>query len=697
MAARKLQTEIDRTLKKVTEGLELFESIHEKLMASTNAAQKDKLENDLKSQIKKLQRLRDQIKVWLTSNDVKDKSALMENRKSIEAQMERFKAIEKEMKTKAFSKEGLIAATRLDPAEKAKLEARHALEDFVDSLSRQIEQADAEIEVLQSSATGPRKKGGKSSSAGNSEGRANELERSNERRKWHVSKLEAVMRLLENGKISVDQVGELKEDVSYFVESNQEEDFDEDEGIYDDLHLEEEEDALGLLHDHDHDEAVSESDLQSVSEVESRMTPARPHAASRTSTSQPADEISNPPSPVISRKTPSRKATSESKTTAPQPTRQPSISGSSAATAAAKAAAAPPLPPIKYAAAAAAAVGGAGGSPQNHNSTTVPPAATAATTTSSSTVPPPAAAAISTAPAPPPGFPVPPVAVTSPEPTSASRVIAAATPAPANPTPAPVTLAEGSQSDPFVIAGNAMAAAKAEAEKVEKDQAQPTENLAPEAPATLSSSPAPPPATTTESAPAPANNFQAAPSQDHGAIGNGLAPTPAPPSHTPNALSDLMAGFENAKQRSAERLNDVNTLHGALEIGLAGAPDPRDAERPRYYHPRTPYQTPAYYPQQPHPALDNKDIYSRMDLDTLFFIFYYKTNTYEQWCAAKELKRQSWRYHKQYLTWFQRLSQPQAITDEYEQGMYVYFDWENGWATRKKSDFRFEYYYLSED
>jgi CCR4-NOT transcription complex subunit 3 len=65
-------------------------------------------------------------------------------------------------------------------------------------------------------------------------------------------------------------------------------------------------------------------------------------------------------------------------------------------------------------------------------------------------------------------------------------------------------------------------------------------------------------------------------------------------------------------------------------------------------------------------------------------------NSDNRWCAARELKRQSWRYHKQYLTWFQRLSQPQAITDEYEQGMYVYFDWENGWATRKKSDFRFE-------
>jgi CCR4-NOT transcription complex subunit 3 len=57
---------------------------------------------------------------------------------------------------------------------------------------------------------------------------------------------------------------------------------------------------------------------------------------------------------------------------------------------------------------------------------------------------------------------------------------------------------------------------------------------------------------------------------------------------------------------------------------------PSMSSRPRYYHPRNPYQTPPYYPQQPHPMLDDKTIYSRMDLDTLFFIFYYRTNTYEQ-------------------------------------------------------------------
>lgn len=51
---------------------------------ATNQTSKDKAEADLKTSIKKLQRQRDQIKTWLQSNDIKDKSALMEHRKLIE-------------------------------------------------------------------------------------------------------------------------------------------------------------------------------------------------------------------------------------------------------------------------------------------------------------------------------------------------------------------------------------------------------------------------------------------------------------------------------------------------------------------------------------------------------------------------------------------------------------------------------------
>ena len=71
-------------MKAVTQGVETFESTFDKLNHATNATQKDKVENDLKTQIKKLQRMRDQIKAWLGSNDIKDKSALLDNRKLIE-------------------------------------------------------------------------------------------------------------------------------------------------------------------------------------------------------------------------------------------------------------------------------------------------------------------------------------------------------------------------------------------------------------------------------------------------------------------------------------------------------------------------------------------------------------------------------------------------------------------------------------
>jgi len=81
---RKLQGEIDRCLKKVSEGVEQFEDIWQKLHNAANANQKEKYEADLKKEIKKLQRLRDQIKTWVASNEIKDKRQLIDNRKLIE-------------------------------------------------------------------------------------------------------------------------------------------------------------------------------------------------------------------------------------------------------------------------------------------------------------------------------------------------------------------------------------------------------------------------------------------------------------------------------------------------------------------------------------------------------------------------------------------------------------------------------------
>lgn len=262
MAARKLQTEIDRTLKKVAEGVELFESIYDKMQASTNQTQKEKLETDLKTQIKKLQRLRDQIKTWVASNEIKDKSVLLDNRKLIETQMEKFKACEKEMKTKAFSKDGLNAAQKLDPKEREKVEMSSWIAAQVEELMRQVEQTEAEIEQLQGGTARSRR----AKAAGNGGGRAEELTTLNERRKWHVGRLEIVMRLLENNTLQTDTVAALKEHISYFVESNTGEDFEFDEGVYDELNLDEEEEAFGIAGD----DGGSDAEEESIDERPSR-------------------------------------------------------------------------------------------------------------------------------------------------------------------------------------------------------------------------------------------------------------------------------------------------------------------------------------------------------------------------------------------------------------------------------------------
>jgi CCR4-NOT transcription complex subunit 3 len=98
--------EIIQVLKKVEEGVLLFDDIWEKVYAASQQSLKEKYEGDLKKEIKKLQRLRDQIKTWLGSSEVKDKGQLTEARKIIESKMEQFKICEKDTKTKAYSKEG---------------------------------------------------------------------------------------------------------------------------------------------------------------------------------------------------------------------------------------------------------------------------------------------------------------------------------------------------------------------------------------------------------------------------------------------------------------------------------------------------------------------------------------------------------------------------------------------------------------
>ena len=206
--------EIDRVMKKVDEGVELFDEIWEKVYSAEQQNQKEKYEMDLKKEIKKLQRLRDQIKSWISGSDVKDKDPLLDARKLIETKMEQFKICEKETKTKTYSKEGLARAERLDPHEQAKADCNEWIAQYVEQLNQLVEDREVEIEKLSAG------KGAKKNK--------NTIETYNDyvmNHKFHISKLEGIMRLVTNDVLDVDTVNSIKEDLEYYLESYEDEDY----------------------------------------------------------------------------------------------------------------------------------------------------------------------------------------------------------------------------------------------------------------------------------------------------------------------------------------------------------------------------------------------------------------------------------------------------------------------------------------
>ncbi|ORX38920.1 Not1 N-terminal domain, CCR4-Not complex component-domain-containing protein [Kockovaella imperatae] len=761
MAQRKLQAEIDKTLKAVAVGVETFESTFEKLQHASSTTQKEKVETDLKTQIKKLQRIRDQIKSWISSSDIKDKTALIDGRKSIETQMERFKALEKEMKMKAFSKEGLIAQSKLDPAEKAKREIVDWIGNTVDELSRQIELTEAEAESLN---TGKKKKG-------QGADRLGELETLNERRQWHIARLEVVQRMLENGQLQTDQVEAIQEDVKYFVEANTEEDFEEDEGIYDELNLVDEDDYTGDLHNDETSNLDSASVADTVDTAplplpktpakddkdsgggHKKTTPASRSLSMSQGTSGPSAvaALEDPPSPIAGKKQPVRKTTAETKPAAtPEKAAVKTDASSKEIPAAAQPTGTTPvtktLPPIRYAAAAAAAVASqipampTVPAPVPSDSPRKEDAPTGSATANTTSIPPPPSSA-------------------EPPKDSSPFQSASAPPPPPGLSKSPAPLAPSNTvTSPVSTNGPAPPFAQAPAQTQQASAPPPPPGVS--APPGYPTAPQTQPGTASDpqTARAPASTAQGPPAQQP--IQNqasGSRVTSPPSAGAPQGvMGNLMHSFDMAKESSERRSNDINELNAALDTSYLNAPHLEDSEPPRYYHPRTPIKTPSYYPQTRLPILEDKRSYQRMEIDQLFFVFYYMTGTYEQcvktvtggicadisvffvflpclifatparwhpiallrwclllpslrslrsacslcslrWAAAQELKRQSWRFHKQYLTWFQRAHNPQAVTSDYEQGGYFYFDWENSWCQRKKSDFRFEYRWLSDD
>lgn len=158
-----------------------------------------------------------------------------------------------------------------------------------------------------------------------------------------------------------------------------------------------------------------------------------------------------------------------------------------------------------------------------------------------------------------------------------------------------------------------------------------------------------------------------------------------------------LGGFEHEKKRIPKLSEkDFKSDYNFFDIFEASA---RNMPKESDYYP-TPITkervgTKTVYPKK---KFIDEHIFEKLDVDTLFFIFYFQKGTYEQYLAAKELKRRAWRFHKKYLTWFKRLEAPRVTNDDYEQGTYAFFDFEpGGWCQRKKNDFTFKYSYLEDE
>jgi CCR4-NOT transcription complex subunit 3 len=555
--------------------------------------------------------------------------------------MEKFKAVEKTMKTKAFSKEGLSAAAKLDPKEKAKLEASDFLGTQIDILEEQIEKIEADVEQLQAGM-----KKGKKAKKDDAEAIAT-METVIEKHKWHQGKLELIRRSLMNGGVEADQVFDLKDSIRYYVEEGQSQEYMDDDEMYDDLNLEEEEDVFGMNQEND---KISSQDNQSVAD-DVTETEARSSSATAKGKERPSADAG------ISA---ARKSSSQLKS--PLPTLAtlsapslPAIGGAVPGNNGMKPASLPARPPgegLKYASAAAAAadknnVGIAPLPPPPSAHPAVGISSLASQSKTSSTSSPSISSAQIAAP------PQPQQAEAKHTP--AAPVAPASAPAPATSTPRP----EAAKPAPARTTGKASAV------------------------------PEPAEASTgiicgrTPSKPVLYTDLLAAPHTN--GVTNGVKPAEPEPEeesiyHLPSSLDDLVESWEATKSNPIASATSPSAQR-LLAASSKMAPDVADAEPPRSYYPESYWNTNKTWPKEPLQIMDNPQLYqpTKVDNDTLFYAFYYKQGTYQQYLAAKALKDQAWRFHKQYQTWFQRHEEPKNITEEFEQGTYRFFDYESTW------------------
>uniref|UniRef100_T1HIJ7 CCR4-NOT transcription complex subunit 3 n=3 Tax=Rhodnius TaxID=13248 RepID=T1HIJ7_RHOPR len=837
-ATRKLQGEIERCLKKVTEGVETFEDIWQKVHNATNSNQKEKYEADLKKEIKKLQRLRDQIKSWIASAEIKDKSALLEYRKLIETQMERFKVVERETKTKAYSKEGLGAAQKMDPAQKEKEEISGWLIQSIDALNLQLDQFESEIESL---LAGKKKRLDK-----DKQDRMDELKAKVEKHRYHIRKLETLLRMLDNLSVEVSQIKGIKDDVEYYIESSQDPDFEGNEYIYDDI--------IGL----------DDIELSGVGQPSSATTDSNGTPTSITSSPPPSPPLSGsqtimPPSSAPTHNHSSDNSSNEEKRRNSDQIPQKVVVKPMAVRASNNTSSVLNCNSTNS---------GTGKGSSNSNSTTNSSNNNKSTSFSTPNNCSPSSGTQASVSVPVatnthasnfaavtaqhnkhsskqiyPTYQPPPEAYTyisiirnrsgnqqSARPLQSvgfqgkflnsivvmpelehgfechckagvewtrdvvvlifkstyflkatlsrriiqhlilfkitnflcikslfSNVLESPTFHQTGAENGVSNSTEQSNSVNNSTSGLSGGGRETIGGPLSSTPVPPMMNnnsggeSSSSPPSSVSSAPSPAPVTPPTPPPAPSitsvvssTSTSVTTSSDQPSLSTlksiaqqvidraGLDITTSEPTRpvsfvkpkffhflTKNLVlveiklfrSVSNSTYENKSNNTGEA--QIPPLLGVAPLGpvplqkehqcqfqmMEAAyyhmPHPADSERVRQYLPRTPCHTPVYYHQVPLAHSDTLEFFQRLSTETLFFIFYYMEGSKAQYLAAKALKKQSWRFHTKYMMWFQRHEEPKLINEEYEQGTYIYFDYEK-WGQRKKEGFTFEYKYLED-
>jgi CCR4-NOT transcription complex subunit 3 len=605
---RKLLSEIDRTLKKVTEGVDVFNEIWDKVYSASAQNQKEKHEADLKKEIKKLQRFRDQIKNWIGNSDVKDKKPLVDARKLIEQKMEEFKVCEKETKTKAYSKEGLAQVERLDPAEQARQNTHGWIQECLSQFNEQIEALEVDLDKLLTAK-------GKNKNKAEKE----HIESLIARHKWHMLKLEQINRLLDNDALEPTDVDELKDDIDYYLEANSEPGFldNYDDDLYESLDL----DTLGatmqvgLPTESD----VGLDDAASSASNETAVSTSAPATTSGSSRGSKTPKKSVATTVIAGIGRPGAVKAVELKST-------PAVVSTPVRTNSSKSVLTAATPNGKTDDAADSDKA----KPRSTPTRAKPEPSTVAS-------------------------PKEPVAATTAKPASASSA------------------SSSNVSSPVVVVESPGAVTR---------RISPTPDRTSSVGLSQTPTSKPPVVPTTNSSSAP-------------------LPPVSTPSPQPTMSSLLSTPLASSSPLSVDEppplTEEQRQILRMIDESFMFIPDNHDSEKTSRYVPRNPYPAPMAFPSVPTTLFDNAGIFEKLDVDSLFFIFYYQQGSYQQYLAARELKRRTWGYHKKYKTWFKRHEEPQVTGDDYEQGTFVYFDYETGWCQRIKTEFTFEYSFLEDE